>query len=178
MVTTRTNHCIAVAAASLAASLALAEPPSTTSAASPNVAGTTSPPKQRPDSQAPLPGPAIDREFRVETLVRPLPACGPLASGAPVSHETSFPNALQDLPFRDREPLINRLRALRALPIVTLWDSRQATVYVGVNRDGEPGLHLRQKRDRDAGPPLGARGTDSSAPDSQSAAPPTATAKN
>lgn len=54
---------------------------------------------------------------------------------------------MPDLPFRDREPLINRLKSIQALPFVTLWDSGEATVYVGVDRRGRAGLHLRQKRD-------------------------------
>lgn len=62
--------------------------------------------------------------------------------------ETSrTPNPFANLRFRDQEPLVNRLRRLQALPFVTLWDSREATVYVGVDRRGKAGLHLRQKRD-------------------------------
>ena len=56
-------------------------------------------------------------------------------------------NPLAQLRFRDQQPLVNRLRRLQAVPFVTVWDSRDATLYVGVNRDGETGLHLRQKRD-------------------------------
>ncbi len=56
------------------------------------------------------------------------------------------PDVIRDLTFRDNQPLINRLKRLQALPFVTVWDSTAATVYVGVNRDGEPGLHLRQKK--------------------------------
>lgn len=57
------------------------------------------------------------------------------------------PNPFADLRFRDREPLVNRLTGLQAVPLITLWDSREATVYVGVNRKGKAGLHLRQKTD-------------------------------
>ena len=56
-------------------------------------------------------------------------------------------NPLAVLRYRDQQPLVNRLRHLQALPVLTLWDSGVATLYVGVNRDGDPGLHLRQKRD-------------------------------
>jgi len=66
------------------------------------------------------------------------------ASSAPA---TEPPNPFAQLRFRDQQPLVNRLRRLQALPFVTLWDSRAATIYVGVNRDGETGLHLRQKLD-------------------------------
>lgn len=50
------------------------------------------------------------------------------------------------LQFRDNQPLVNRLKRVQAWPLFTIWDSRAATLYVGVNRDGEPGVHLRQKR--------------------------------
>lgn len=66
-------------------------------------------------------------------------------SSAPVLPAT--PNPFAHLRFRDQEPLINRLRRLQALPFLTLWDSGEATVYVGVDRRGKAGLHLRQKRD-------------------------------
>lgn len=52
---------------------------------------------------------------------------------------------LPNLPFRDRQPLINRLKSIQALPFVTLWDSGEAAVYIGVNHRGQPGLHLQQK---------------------------------
>jgi hypothetical protein len=54
--------------------------------------------------------------------------------------------ALRELKFRDNQPLVNRLKRIQAVPLVTVWDSTAATLYVGVNRDGEPGLHLRQKK--------------------------------
>jgi hypothetical protein len=50
------------------------------------------------------------------------------------------------LSFRDNEPLVNRLKRIQAVALVTVWDSTSATLYFGVNRDGEPGLHLRQKK--------------------------------
>ena len=43
--------------------------------------------------------------------------------------------------------MVNRLQRVQAIPFVTLWDSTGATLYVGVNRHGDPGLHFRQKRD-------------------------------
>lgn len=55
-------------------------------------------------------------------------------------------DAFRDLSFRDNEPLVNRLKRIQAVAFVTVWDSTSATLYVGVNRDGEPGLHLRQKK--------------------------------
>ena len=54
--------------------------------------------------------------------------------------------AFGTLQFRDNQPLVNRLKRIQAWPLLTIWDSGAATLYVGVNRDGEPGVHLRQKR--------------------------------
>lgn len=55
-------------------------------------------------------------------------------------------DALRELTFRDNQPLVNRLKRIQAVSLVTVWDSTAATLYLGVNRDGEPGLHLRQKK--------------------------------
>jgi hypothetical protein len=64
--------------------------------------------------------------------------------------------ALRTLQFRDNEPLVNRLKRVQAWPLLTIWDSTSSTLYLGVNRDGEPGVHLRQKRqDRGALVPRG-----------------------
>ena len=54
--------------------------------------------------------------------------------------------AFRDVTFRDHQPLVNRLKRIQAVALVTVWDSTSATLYLGVNRDGEPGLHLRQKK--------------------------------
>ena len=79
---------------------------------------------------------------------RASPALAGFATHEPATAPVNAPvNPLGQLRFRDQQPLVNRLRRLQAVPFVTVWDSRDATVYVGVNRDGETGLHLRQKRD-------------------------------
>ena len=85
--------------------------------------------------------PVIPEPWRAST---PLAGTAHESATAPV---TTPVNPLGQLRFRDQQPLVNRLRRLQAVPFVTVWDSRDATVYVGVNRDGETGLHLRQKRD-------------------------------
>lgn len=65
---------------------------------------------------------------------------------APVVEDSRSARALSTLQFRDNQPLVNRLKRIQAWPLLTIWDSSAATLYVGVNRDGEPGVHLRQKR--------------------------------
>jgi hypothetical protein len=65
---------------------------------------------------------------------------------ASVVDDSRGARALSTLQFRDNQPLVNRLRRIQAWPLLTIWDSTAATLYVGVNRDGEPGVHLRQKR--------------------------------
>ena len=59
--------------------------------------------------------------------------------------------ALRTLQFRDNEPLINRLKRVQAWPLLTIWDSSAATLYLGVDKHGEPGVHLRQKQRDDRG---------------------------
>jgi len=54
--------------------------------------------------------------------------------------------ALTTLQFRDNQPLINRLKRAQAWPLLTFWDSSAATLYLGLDKNGEPGVHLRQKR--------------------------------
>jgi hypothetical protein len=72
------------------------------------------------------------------------------ANTGPRLHHSTRPNVrrdpFQELAFRDNEPLVNRLRRIQAVALVTVWDTTSATLYLGVNRDGEPGLHLRQKK--------------------------------
>ncbi len=65
---------------------------------------------------------------------------------APAVEDSRSARALSTLQFRDNQPLVNRLKRIQAWPLLTIWDSTAATLYVGVNRDGEPGVHLRQKR--------------------------------
>lgn len=78
-------------------------------------------------------------------LACPAPPPAEIPEPGPI-RESKRQTAIRDLAFRDNQPLINRLKRLQALPFVTVWDSTAATVYVGMNRDGEPGVHLRQKK--------------------------------
>lgn len=50
--------------------------------------------------------------------------------------------------YRDRAPLVTRLRELNGLSLVTFWDARAFTVFFGVSRDGFAGLNIAQKTDR------------------------------
>ena len=82
-------------------------------------------------------------------LPRP-PARPPLIEHDAIAFSTDASSrgalALRALQFRDNEPLVNRLKRVQAWPLLTIWDSTSSTLYLGVNRDGEPGVHLRQKR--------------------------------
>jgi hypothetical protein len=80
--------------------------------------------------------------LRIEPCERSTTAPGTPSCSSPLQRTA----ALRELTFRDNQPLVNRLKRIQALPLVTVWDSTAATLYVGVNRDGEPGLHLRQKK--------------------------------
>ena len=79
---------------------------------------------------------------------KPAPSANTGGAEAWSSIATASPRAisLRTLPFQDNEPLINRLKRVQAWPLLTIWDSSAATLYVGLDKRGEPGVHLRQKR--------------------------------
>ncbi len=83
---------------------------------------------------------------RVERETYPLLQPERIEFAAPAGDDSRSARALSTLQFRDNQPLVNRLKRIQAWPLLTIWDSSAATLYVGVNRDGEPGVHLRQKR--------------------------------
>ena len=56
------------------------------------------------------------------------------------------PAALRQLRFQDSDTPKRWLGGLRRLSLVTFWQGRHASVFLGVNRNGQPGLHL-QRRD-------------------------------
>lgn len=47
--------------------------------------------------------------------------------------------------FRDRTSLNSRLKSIKRLMFVRLWDTPKVSVYVGVNRAGVAGLHFQQQ---------------------------------
>jgi hypothetical protein len=49
------------------------------------------------------------------------------------------------LEFRDHLDYVARVRSLRALSVVRLWDSRNMSVFLGVDRRGVYGIHLRRE---------------------------------
>jgi hypothetical protein len=66
----------------------------------------------------------------------------------PVSRLTAF--SMPD--FADHNDPQGQLRALRHLRVLRLWDDRHLSVFVGLNREGLPGLHF-QRRDPSDLPP-------------------------
>jgi hypothetical protein len=47
--------------------------------------------------------------------------------------------------YRDRAPLITRLKELDGLRLLTFWETRAFAVFFGVSRDGIAGLNITQK---------------------------------
>ncbi len=77
----------------------------------------------------PLPAAAVER---------PAPHALPLAGWSP-------------LRFVDHLELGERIRSLRRVRLLRLWDDSRLTVFLGVNRAGVAGLHIQQQ---DPGEPL------------------------
>jgi hypothetical protein len=50
-----------------------------------------------------------------------------------------------NLEFKDHLDYVRRVRALRALSLVHLWDSHNMSLFLGVDRRGVYGLHLRRE---------------------------------
>lgn len=116
-------------------------------------------PAPSPDQLAELACTVCDFRPTLDLLLKPPPslradlaAAGTTAGDAAdvaalrLSNSPSRVASLATLQFRDNEPLINRLKRIQAWPLLTLWDSSAATVYLGLDKHGEPGVHLRQKR--------------------------------
>ena len=49
------------------------------------------------------------------------------------------------LGFRDYRAPKARLRALRELKVLRLWDTSYVSVWFGLDRKGRPGVHFRQR---------------------------------
>ena len=82
-------------------------------------------------------------------LAHPLPTPGPATERAAARvflHEGWSP-----LRFVDHLELGDRIRSLRPLRLLRLWDDSTMTVFVGLNRAGVAGLHVQQQ---ESGEPL------------------------
>ena len=74
------------------------------------------------------------------------------------------PAALRQLRFKDSDAPKQWLGGLRRLSLVTFWQGRNASLFLGVNRNGRPGLHLQRRDPNETElPSLQLGGTDTSA---------------
>ncbi len=83
----------------------------------------------------------------VSVEARPLPS---------PARRSSWPARLVDR-FVDHFDLATRLRAMRRLKIVPVFDNSRITVFFGVDRRGVAGLHVQQQDPTDRAAPLLAR---------------------
>jgi hypothetical protein len=56
-------------------------------------------------------------------------------------------DGLAPMDYRDRAPLITRLKELDGLRLLTFWETRAFAVFFGVSRDGIAGLNITQKKE-------------------------------
>jgi hypothetical protein len=56
------------------------------------------------------------------------------------------PRDLPDFQFENDSGFAERLKDLRSLPVITLWQSPRTQIYLGVDQRGLAGLHCRQRR--------------------------------
>lgn len=54
---------------------------------------------------------------------------------------------IRPMDYRDRAPLITRLKELDGLRLLTFWETRAFAVFFGVSRDGIAGLNIAQNKD-------------------------------
>ncbi len=72
------------------------------------------------------------------------------ATPAPASARADAGDAepgIRAMDYRDRAPLITRLKELDGLRLLTFWETRAFAVFFGVSRDGIAGLNIAQKKD-------------------------------
>jgi hypothetical protein len=72
------------------------------------------------------------------------------AGAAPAARE--MPSRAAPLRFFDRDSLRAQIKSIRRLPLVRLFDNRQMSIYLGIDRKGVAGLHLQQRRPDEAVP--------------------------
>jgi len=83
---------------------------------------------------------STDAAIEAETT-HPLPSV--IVYGTP--HAAAARHAWWTGTFIDQFDLRERLRSLRRLRLVRLWDDARITVFVGVNKAGVAGLHIQQQ---------------------------------
>lgn len=90
--------------------------------------------------------PASEETAAIEAeAVHPLPAVAVAAPSLPTAaHRTLWPTR-----FVDHFDLVMRLRSIRRLKLLRLWDNSRVTVFFGVNRAGVAGLHIQQQDPND-----------------------------
>lgn len=82
----------------------------------------------------------------------------------PGADADTSPAALRQLRFKDSGAPKQWLGGLRRLSLVTFWQGRNASLFLGVNRNGQPGLHLQRRDPNETElPSLQLSGTDAAA---------------
>ncbi|MBS0375396.1 MAG: hypothetical protein JSR73_12530 [Proteobacteria bacterium] len=107
----------------------------------------------REDARAAFPAPighvggsTLAEALAVEAA-RPLPFARSTGPDAAVPLVTS----LRATPFSDHRDLASRLRGVRRLKLVPVYDDAWVTVFLGLDRRGVPGLHVQQQQGDDLG---------------------------
>lgn len=82
----------------------------------------------------------------------PLPADHDPMPDDAVAAAREMPSRTTPLRFFDRDSLRAQIKSIRRLPLVRLFDNRQMSIYLGIDRKGVAGLHLQQRRPDEAVP--------------------------
>lgn len=90
-------------------------------------------------------GAILGKPFTQTTATLP-PAIARTIPTRPVTQIESAQD-LPDMEFNSYATFAERLKDMRTLRVMTLWQSRRTQIYLGVNQRGLPGLHFCQRRD-------------------------------
>jgi hypothetical protein len=95
-----------------------------------------------PPAAAALPG------LKSDTKLAEAPADADAAFGPPDDHlDPPKPTLL--MRFRDHLNLSERVQSLRSISLLRLWDGRNVSFYLGVDRSGIYGLHFQRNDPRE-----------------------------
>jgi hypothetical protein len=72
-----------------------------------------------------------------------------LAAAGGAAPEASLMAPGPSLEFKDHLDYVARVRALRAVSVVRLWNSHNTSLFLGVDRRGVYGIHLRREDPRE-----------------------------